>query len=185
MWRKSRCCRWAAASPRRRFSARRISRARPRHPDGQGQRRLQPLGSRPDAGQRNHAGSGGRGARRCRRDYIAAIGEVLAGRGEGPRLCRPDADAADRKRTGGAQDAGGPGGIHTARVALVRAIARAHRPRLAQLYEAHARYRRFQPGRQGGAGGAPCAMRRCAISPPQTTRPRRGWPMRITAAPPT
>jgi aminopeptidase N len=68
-------------------------------------------------------------------DYIAAIGNVLARAEEDPAfaalmLMPPTESELAAKKT-----PVDPVGIHTARVTLVRAIALAHRERLAQLYE--------------------------------------------------
>jgi aminopeptidase N len=68
-------------------------------------------------------------------DYIAAIGEVLAQAEQDPAfaaqmLMPPTEGELAAKRT-----PADPVAIHTARIALVRAIALAHRERLAQLYE--------------------------------------------------
>jgi aminopeptidase N len=68
-------------------------------------------------------------------DYIAAIGEVLAGAEKDPAfaalmLMPPTENELATKRM-----PVDPEGIHNARLALVRAIALAHRDRLAHLYE--------------------------------------------------
>ncbi|MFO1247492.1 MAG: aminopeptidase N [Alphaproteobacteria bacterium] len=68
-------------------------------------------------------------------DYITAIGDVLADAESDPAfaaqmLFPPTESELAAKRT-----PVDPVGIHTARVALVRAVALAHRERLAQLYE--------------------------------------------------
>ncbi|HJT43803.1 MAG TPA: aminopeptidase N [Rhizomicrobium sp.] len=67
--------------------------------------------------------------------YVAAIGDVLGRAEEDPAfaalmLMPPTESELAAKRT-----PVDPQGIHGARIALVRAIALAHRPRLAQLYE--------------------------------------------------
>ena len=68
-------------------------------------------------------------------DYIAAIGTVLARAEDDPAfaaqmLMPPTENELATKRT-----PVDPEGIHNARLAMVRAIAMTHRPRLAQLYE--------------------------------------------------
>ena len=169
------------------------SRHEPRHPDGQGQRCFQPLGSRPDPGR----------PRSCWKVRSAAkpaatpaaitsrrIGDVLARAEQDPAFAAQMLMPPTESELAARKTPVDPVGIHTARVALVRAIALAHRDRLAQLYE-HMRGSNdsengdFSPDAKDRQAAAPCATRPCAISPPRTTKPPPGWPTRITAAPTT
>ena len=161
------------------------SRAGPRHPDGQGQRRLQPLGSGPDAGRRDHAGSGGQARGRWRQRLYRRHRRCAGARRGRPRLCRPDADAAHRKRTGGAAGRRSIPTPSTPPASAWCAPSRGpSRPAGAAL-RTHARCRRFQPRRQGGRTARP-AQRGAALSHRRRRRSRgRAWPTRITAAPPT
>jgi aminopeptidase N len=68
-------------------------------------------------------------------DYITAIGDVLARAEEDPAFAAQMLMPPTENELAAKKTPVDPVGIHTARVALVRAIALAHRERLAQLYE--------------------------------------------------
>jgi aminopeptidase N len=68
-------------------------------------------------------------------DYIAAIGDVLARAGDDPAFAAQMLMPPTESELAARKTPVDPVGIHTARVTLVRAIALAHRDRLAQLYE--------------------------------------------------
>jgi aminopeptidase N len=68
-------------------------------------------------------------------DYIAAVGDVLARAGEDPAFAAQMLMPPTESELAARKTPVDPVRIHTARVALVRAIALAHRDRLAQLYE--------------------------------------------------
>ncbi|HEX4178910.1 MAG TPA: aminopeptidase N, partial [Rhizomicrobium sp.] len=68
-------------------------------------------------------------------DYIAAIGDVLARAEEDPAFAAQMLMPPTESELAARRTPVDPVGIHTARVTLVRAIALAHRERLAQLYE--------------------------------------------------
>ncbi|HVW72449.1 MAG TPA: aminopeptidase N [Rhizomicrobium sp.] len=68
-------------------------------------------------------------------DYIAAIGDVLARAEEDPAFAAQMLMPPTESELAARKTPVDPVGIHTARVTLVRAIALAHRERLAQLYE--------------------------------------------------
>ncbi|HEY2011199.1 MAG TPA: aminopeptidase N [Rhizomicrobium sp.] len=68
-------------------------------------------------------------------DYIAAIGDVLARAEEDPAFAAQMLMPPTESELAAKKTPVDPVGIHTARVTLVRAIALAHRERLAQLYE--------------------------------------------------
>jgi aminopeptidase N len=68
-------------------------------------------------------------------DYIAAIGEVLAGAEQDPAFAAQMLMPPTESELAAKKTPVDPVGIHAARMALVRAIAMAHRARLAQLYE--------------------------------------------------
>jgi aminopeptidase N len=69
------------------------------------------------------------------RDYIAAIGEVLTRAGEDPAFAAQMLMPPTESELAAHRTPVDPEAIHTARITLVRAIALAHRDRLAQLYE--------------------------------------------------
>jgi aminopeptidase N len=68
-------------------------------------------------------------------DYLAAIGDVLAQAEEDPAFAAQMLVPPTESELAAKKTPVDPIGIHTARIALVRAIALAHRDRLAQLYE--------------------------------------------------
>jgi aminopeptidase N len=68
-------------------------------------------------------------------DYIAAIGNVLARAEEDPAFAAQMLMLPTESELAAKKTPVDPVGIHTARVTLMRAIALAHRERLAQLYE--------------------------------------------------
>jgi aminopeptidase N len=68
-------------------------------------------------------------------DYIAAIGEVLARAEEDPAFAAQMLMPPTESELASKKTPVDPAGINTARLALVRAIALAHRDRLARLYE--------------------------------------------------
>jgi len=68
-------------------------------------------------------------------DYIAAIGDVLARAEQDPAFAAQMLMPPTESELAARKTPVDPVGIHTARVTLVRAIALAHRERLAQLYE--------------------------------------------------
>jgi aminopeptidase N len=68
-------------------------------------------------------------------DYIAAIGDVLARAEEDPAFAAQMLMPPTENELAAKKTPVDPVGIHTARVALVRAIAAAHGEKLAQLYE--------------------------------------------------
>jgi aminopeptidase N len=68
-------------------------------------------------------------------DYIAAIGDVLAKAEEDPAFAAQMLMPPTENELASRKTPVDPEGIHNARLALVRAIALAHRPRLGQLYE--------------------------------------------------
>ncbi len=68
-------------------------------------------------------------------DYVTAIGEVLARAEEDPAFAAQMLMPPTEGELAAKKTPVDPVGIHTARVSLVRAIAMAHRGRLAQLYE--------------------------------------------------
>jgi aminopeptidase N len=68
-------------------------------------------------------------------DYIAAIGDVLAGAEEDPAFAAQMLMPPTESELAARKTPVDPSGIHTARIALVRAIALAHRDPLARLYE--------------------------------------------------
>jgi aminopeptidase N len=68
-------------------------------------------------------------------DYIAAIGDVLAAAEDDPAFAAQMLMPPTESELAARRTPVDPIGIHTARVTLVRAIAMAHRDRLAQLYE--------------------------------------------------
>ncbi len=68
-------------------------------------------------------------------DYIAAIGDVLARAEEDPAFAAQMLFPPTENELASKKTPVDPVGIHTARVALVRAIAHAHGEKLAQLYE--------------------------------------------------
>jgi aminopeptidase N len=68
-------------------------------------------------------------------DYLAAIGDVLAQAEEDPAFAAQMLVPPTESELAAKKTPVDPVGIHTARIALVRAIALAHRDRLAQLYE--------------------------------------------------
>jgi aminopeptidase N len=68
-------------------------------------------------------------------DYIAAIGDVLARAEEDPAFAAQMLMPPTESELAAKKTPVDPIAIHTARVALVRAIALTHRERLAQLYE--------------------------------------------------
>jgi aminopeptidase N len=68
-------------------------------------------------------------------DYIAAVGDVLARAGEDPAFAAQMLMPPTENELAARRTPVDPVRIHTARVMLVRAIALAHRDRLAQLYE--------------------------------------------------
>ncbi len=68
-------------------------------------------------------------------DYIAAIGDVLARAEEDPAFAAQMLMPPTESELAACKAPVSPVGIHTARVTLVRVIARTHRDRLAQLYE--------------------------------------------------
>jgi aminopeptidase N len=68
-------------------------------------------------------------------DYITAIGDVLARAEEDPAFAAQMLMPPTESELAAQRTPVDPIGIHTARVTLVRAIALAHRSRLAQLYE--------------------------------------------------
>jgi aminopeptidase N len=68
-------------------------------------------------------------------DYIAAIGAVLAKAEEDPAFAAQMLMPPTENELAARKTPVDPQGIHNARLALVRAIALAHRPRLGQLYE--------------------------------------------------
>ena len=68
-------------------------------------------------------------------DYIAAIGDVLARAEEDPAFAAQMLMPPTENELAAKKAPVDPVGIHTARVALVRAIAHAHGEKLAQLYE--------------------------------------------------
>ena len=80
--------------------------------------------------------------------YIAAIGEVLAEADADPAFAAQMLMPPTENELAARRTPVDPEGIHAARIALVRAIASAHRTRLAQLYEHMRGPRRLQPGRQ-------------------------------------
>ncbi|OJT96237.1 MAG: aminopeptidase N [Alphaproteobacteria bacterium 65-7] len=71
----------------------------------------------------------------ARADYIAAIGEVLNRAGEDPAFAAQMLMPPTESELAAQRTPVDPEAIHAARMALVRAIALAHRDRLAQLYE--------------------------------------------------
>jgi aminopeptidase N len=79
-------------------------------------------------------------------DYIAAIGDVLAGAEEDPAFAAQMLMPPTESELAAKKTPVDPVGIHTARVTLVRAIALAHRDRLAQLYEHMRDSGDFSPG---------------------------------------
>ncbi|MCX7281900.1 MAG: aminopeptidase N [Alphaproteobacteria bacterium] len=68
-------------------------------------------------------------------DYITAIGDVLAEAEKDPAFAAQMLMPPTESELAAKKTPVDPIGIHTARVALVRAVALAHRDRLAQLYE--------------------------------------------------
>ena len=68
-------------------------------------------------------------------DYITAIGDVLAEAEKDPAFAAQMLMPPTESELAAKKTPIDPIGIHTARVALVRAVALAHRDRLAQLYE--------------------------------------------------
>jgi aminopeptidase N len=68
-------------------------------------------------------------------DYIAAIGDVLAGAEQDPAFAAQMLMPPTESELAAKKTPVDPIGIHTARVSLVRAIAMTYRERLAQLYE--------------------------------------------------
>lgn len=68
-------------------------------------------------------------------DYITAIGDVLAEAEQDPAFAAQMLMPPTESELAAKKTPVDPIGIHTARVALVRAVALAHRDRLAQLYE--------------------------------------------------
>jgi aminopeptidase N len=68
-------------------------------------------------------------------DYIAAVGDVLARAGEDPAFAAQMLVPPTENELAARKTPVDPVRIHNARVTLVRAIAVAHRDRLAQLYE--------------------------------------------------
>ena len=91
------------------FTHRRTDRPRPRHPDGQGQRRLQPLGSGPDPGQRKSCWKW-RAAARADADtiYIAAMGDVLAEAEDDPAFAAQMLMPPTENELAAQRSAGGP-----------------------------------------------------------------------------
>ncbi len=79
------------------------------------------------------------GASQARADagtsYIAAIGEVLGGAEQDPAFAAQMLMPPTESELAARRVPVDPDAIHAARIGLVRAIASAHRPRLAQLYE--------------------------------------------------
>jgi len=69
------------------------------------------------------------------RDYIAAIGHVLSRAEDDPAFAAQMLMPPTENELAAKKTPADPDGIHTARVTLVKAIALAHRDRLAQLYE--------------------------------------------------
>jgi aminopeptidase N len=69
------------------------------------------------------------------RDYIAAIGHVLSRAEDDPAFAAQMLMPPTENELAAKKTPVDPDGIHTARVTLVKAIALAHRDRLAQLYE--------------------------------------------------
>ena len=69
------------------------------------------------------------------RDYIAAIGPVLSRAEDDPAFAAQMLMPPTENELAAKKTPADPDGIHTARVTLVKAIALAHRDRLAQLYE--------------------------------------------------
>jgi aminopeptidase N len=78
-------------------------------------------------------------------DYIAAIGDVLARAKDDPAFAAQMLAPPTESELAARKTPVDPVGIHTARAALVRAIALAHRERLAQLYEHMREARDFNP----------------------------------------
>jgi aminopeptidase N len=68
-------------------------------------------------------------------DYITAIGDVLTRAEEDPAFAAQMLMPPTESELAARKTPVDPSGIHTARIALVRAIALAHRERLARLYE--------------------------------------------------
>ena len=116
-----------------------------------------------------------------------AIGDVLARAEDDPAFAAQMLMPPTESELARQEDAGRPRRHpRRARWRWCGPIAPAHRDRLAQLYE-HMRDARaaISARTRHRPAAAPCAMPACAISPPPTTKPRRAWPKRITAPPPT
>jgi aminopeptidase N len=79
-------------------------------------------------------------------DYVAAIGDVLARAEDDPAFAAQMLMPPTESELASRKTPVDPVGIHTARVTLVRAIALAHRERLARLYEQMREARDFNPG---------------------------------------
>ena len=177
MWRKSRCCRWAAASPRPPSSSSRSDRHDARHADGPRRRCLQPLGSGPGPGRRDPAGNGGarpRGRRRCA-IYIDAIGDVLARAEEDPAFAAQMLMPPTESELALAMTPVDPDAHPRARAsALIRAVAAAHGAALGAALRAYARCEgAFSPGRRVGRPARP-AQRLPALSDRRGRRSRGG-----------
>ncbi len=79
-------------------------------------------------------------------DYVAAIGDVLARAEDDPAFAAQMLMPPTESELASRKTPVDPVGIHTARVTLVRAIALAHRERLARLYEQMREAGDFNPG---------------------------------------
>ncbi len=82
-----------------------------------------------------HAANAGKARADANHDYLKAIGTVLADAGDDPAFAAQMLMPPTESELASRHTPVDPDGIHAARMALVRAIASAHRDRLAELYE--------------------------------------------------